>query len=319
MNDIDIMQTLGINEDGLRTITHAGDAKLTVFLNEPVLSNLNCRRVSRNTGALGESFMPEPVTEPSDGTKASAKNNKRNDDGENDGPAHRKAARKTRVRISGSARKNAKNREELISDVDSVVSEWTNEADFGDDSVLLELPPSIPRTTTLRTQPGFRQHIQGQAPVLAGPGMSPNSVQIRIDAAANAARNEMLEQNRNEVQQREKEKHEMYLQLVSTQRDAFNQSLALQASYSKKQEDNQSRDRISEAFTAHPDPSSTQLEMFRELVRSNVSPGRLSRASTGINFPRQSLQFQVGDLEVEAVVAPSAPSAPSQLALQDGT
>lgn len=58
--------------------------------------------------------------------------------------------------------------------------------------------------------------------------------------------------------------------------------------------------------------------MFRELVRSNVSPGRFSRASTEINFPRQSLQFQVGDSEVEAVAAPSAPSAPSQLALQDG-
>ena len=82
-------------------------------------------------------------------------------------------------------------------------------ADLCDESVLLDSPPSIQRTTTLRTQSEFRKHIQGQVPVLAGPGMSPGSVQIRIDSAANAARNEVLEQNRNEFQQREKEKHEM--------------------------------------------------------------------------------------------------------------
>ena len=124
MNDSDIMQILEINEADLRIITNAGDAKLAVFLNDPVLNHLNCRRVSRNTGALGESFIPEP----SDETKASAKNNKRNDDGENDGHVPRKAAKKIRVRSSGSARKNAKTREEISSDVESILSEWANDA-----------------------------------------------------------------------------------------------------------------------------------------------------------------------------------------------
>ena len=108
---------------------------------------------------------------------------------------------------------------------------------------------------------------------------------------------------------------------MKSQSELFDKTIAMQSSFSTVQESSQGRQRIAEAYKAIPNPEN-QLDMFRELVRSNCprshfeSPlrSRLSaRPSTDDIFPQQ-LQARV-HAEIEEA---SETSSHSQLTLQNG-
>ena len=336
LSDFDVLAILGISETGLRDMVQAAEAQFSTFLVDPLLNNTICRRVDRHSGAFGEDFIPEASEDVQVAGPKKKRNGLVNDDVDLEVADGGKFFKKSRVRKSGSAGKSARRHSSITADVKSVAAEWNvdDESNFnevGDMPLLPVLHTKLVAKVVAPQDVSEREEQQQnrRQTSTALMGMSPDSVKVRMDSAANAARNELHErfhidsqQREDFSRQREREQDLRHLQSMKSQSELFDKTIAMQSSFSMVQESSQGRQRIAEAYKAIPN-SENQLDMFRELVRSNCplpsrfeSPLRTrlsARPSTDDIFPQQ-LQAQA-HAEFEEV---SKTSSHSQLLLQNG-
>ena len=217
-------QTIETHNNGAWLSVPAQAAKETVFLFPtmnfstdspyiPKLSLLNntiCRRVDCHSGAFGEDFIPEASEDVQVAGPKKKRNGLVNDDVDLEVADGGKSFKKSRVRKSGSAGKSARRHSSITADVKSVAAEWNvdDESNFnevGDMPLLPVLHTKLVAKVVAPQDVSEREEQQQnrRQTSTALMGMSPDSVKVRMDSAANAARNELHERFHIDSQQRE--------------------------------------------------------------------------------------------------------------------
>jgi hypothetical protein len=217
-------RTIETHNNGAWLSVPAQAAKETVFLFPtmnfstdspyiPKLSLLNntiCRRVDCHSGAFGEDFIPEASEDVQVAGPKKKRNGLVNDDVDLEVSDGGKSFKKSRVRMSGSAGKSARRHSSITADVKSVAAEWNvdDESNFnevGDMPLLPVLHTKLVAKVVAPQDVSEREEQQQnrRQTSTALMGMSPDSVKVRMDSAANAARNELHERFHIDSQQRE--------------------------------------------------------------------------------------------------------------------
>jgi hypothetical protein len=166
-----------------------------------------------------------------------------------------------------------------------------------------------------------QQSLHRVGTVIRSPGMSPESVKVRIDFARSAAQNEMWEKIEKERESRENEERNGLIRAMELQSDSFHKMMDMQSTFAKGLEKREGQERIATAFAAHPNPSDHQRRMFGLLVQASCGqvivespPTKSALTSTEAGLSRQM------PLQIRAEVdAEAATSSSRQFALQNGS
>ena len=319
LRDAQLIKSLGIDETKLRDMAQSAEAQLANFLAEPELNNTICRTVDRYGGALGHAFISSES--PSVGT------NKKGQHDDNDVDEVDITSVKPRKSRSASRRRRSSGKS-AKKDCDDAGS---NADDDGEDLVddpsdtLVSLPKKneyirvIAAPSVYPRDEERQQHRVGTA--IRSPGMSPESVKVRIDFARSAAQNEMWEKIEKDRERRETEERNGFIRAMELQSDSFHKMMDMQSTFAKGLEKREGQERIATAFAAHPNPSDHQRRMFGLLVQASCGqvivespPTKSARTSTEVGLSRQT------PLQIRAEVdAEAATSSSRQFELQNGS
>ena len=192
-----LIAEMGITAAVLNQIVETADAELVDWIDSPKLNNDNGRvcvcQLSRSTGAFGVNYIEEMRVEPFKlpAKKAPLQQSTTDSDGEeviiecvvpkkisDHQVGGSSVAKKRRIRASGSAGRKSVVEAQLCGDVEKAMTNWRGEeeGDFG-----LNSSWDYSGDSSCVASESYARMI----------GMSPESVQIRVESAANAAKVEM--------------------------------------------------------------------------------------------------------------------------------
>jgi hypothetical protein len=219
LGDTQLIKSLGIDEAKLRDMAQSAEAQLANFLAEPELNNTISRTVDRYGGALGHAFISSES--PSVGTNKKGQHDDNYVD-EVDITSVKPRKSRSASRRRRSSGKSAKK------DCDDAGS---NADDDGEDLVddpsdtLVSLPKTneyirvIAAPSVYPRDEERQQSLHRVGTVIRSPGISPESVKVRIDFARSAAQNEVWEKIGKERERRENEERNGLIRAMELQSD----------------------------------------------------------------------------------------------------